>query len=223
MKRTLGFILSILILASATAWSQEKTTHFAKAPAKKADTARFARNLHLSLDQGRWFLRQVAHARKHANVHALASLAVNLATVERQTLSSSTILGPKQLLDEAAGLLAQRKYPNRDEIDLVRSASAFITGAGTVAGDMLALAELGGNQRGEGSVQVAVRILNKADRQLDMYIDGIYVGTLAAGEEKSFTTGDGTTYARATDAFGNTVSETVFIKPDGEFTWKITP
>jgi hypothetical protein len=223
MKRMFRLMFILLVVTSCASFSQEKTTRFAKAPAKKADTARFAKNLKLSLDQGRWFLRQVAHARRHATVHALASLAVNLATIERQSLASSPILTPKALLDEAAGLLAQRKHPNRDEIDLVRSAAAFIADAGTVASDMLALAQLDAGQRGEGSVVVNVRIQNKADRQLDMYIDGLYVGTLAAGEEKSFPTGDGTTYARATDAFGNTVSETVFIKPDGEFTWKITP
>ncbi|PLX25412.1 MAG: hypothetical protein C0600_12130 [Ignavibacteria bacterium] len=79
------------------------------------------------------------------------------------------------------------------------------------------------DQRGEGEFLGFVRIENKCDRVLDIYIDGNFMGFQYDGEDFVYSTGNGTTHARVTDAFGNTVSEVLYVKPDETVTWSINP
>jgi hypothetical protein len=126
------------------------------------------------------------------------------------------------MLLEEAGRIAEEQQSS-EAADAVALAARMMPSTESLVKRMSDSAALSASQRGEGEFLGFVRIANGCDRVLALYIDGKFMGFQYDGDENVYSTGNGTTHARVTDAFGNTVSEILFVKRDETVTWTIKP
>lgn len=164
---------------------------------------------------------RVDDARRDADGAAVAAQAVLLGYAEKVAGKSARTVTAVRMLAEAARIAEEQQ--NRQAATAVETAAAFIPGSDAVVQRLKTAMELFAEKRGEGTERGFVRIANECDRLLDIYIDGKYVGFQYGGDAIVYTIGNGTTHARVTDAFGNTVSEVLYVQPDQTMTWTIKP
>jgi hypothetical protein len=169
----------------------------------------------------RGFGARVDDARRDADGAAVAAQAVLLGYAEKVAGKSARAVTAVKVLAEAARIAAEQQ--NRPAAAAVETAAAFIPGSDAVVQRLKTAMELFAENRGEGTELGFVRIANECDRLLDIYIDGKYVGFQYGGDAVVYSIGNGTTHARVTDAFGNTVSEVLYVQPDQTMTWTIKP
>ncbi len=222
MKRLTLF--SILILASvslASAVAQDKSSTLGKPIFPLLEYVNLNAELGFETEILRGFGARVDDARRDADGAAVAAQAVLLSYAEKVAGRMAKTVTAAQLLAEAARIAEEQQ--NRKAVAAVEAAGAFIPGSDTVVRRLLSAMDLFAENRGEGDELGFVRITNDCDRLLDIYIDGKYVGFQYGGDEAVYSIGDGTTHARVTDAFGNTVSEVLYVQPDQTMTWTIKP
>ncbi|MBR9977955.1 MAG: hypothetical protein KFH87_07695 [Bacteroidetes bacterium] len=169
----------------------------------------------------RGFGARVDDARRNAEAAAVAAQAVLLGYAEQLAGKNARTVTAVRLLDEAARIAEEQG--NHQAAAAVELAATFVPGSDAVVARLRDAMELIAASRGEGDFLGFVRIANDADRMLDIYIDGNYVGFQYGGDAVVYSTGNGTTHARVTDAFGNTVGEVLFVQPDQTTTWTIQP
>lgn len=169
----------------------------------------------------RGFGARVDDARRNAEAAAVAAQAVLLAYAEQLAGRKAQTVTALQLLAEAARIAEEQG--NHRAAGAVEQAATFVPGSDAVVARLRDAMELIASSRGEGDFLGFVRIVNEADRLLDIYIDGKHLGFQYGGDAVVYSTGNGTTHARVTDAFGNTVGEVLFVQPDETTTWTIQP
>ncbi|MBL0173934.1 MAG: hypothetical protein IPP94_01505 [Ignavibacteria bacterium] len=221
MTRALLSILVALLLASASA-SAQKATSMAKASFPRLAYVDLSAELGLQSDVLAGFGARVDNARRLANADALASEAVMLSFIEETAGKTAQTVTALRILDEAAQIIMQKRNEALEKV--VVAAAAKIPGGEQVVSKLRAtLAEFTTATRGEGTFIGYVKVQNASGRLLDIYIDGKYAGFLYSGEDNTYSTGNGTTQVRVTDAFGNTATEIVEVRQNDTFAWTINP
>lgn len=219
-------VLALLLAATAPLVAQEqhplqKTSTLGKPIFPKLEYVNLNAELGFTSEMLRGFGARVDDARRSADADALAAQAVLLAFAEELAGRQAATVTSVMLLGEAVRIAEEQQ--NREAARAIAAAATRIPGSEPVVARMNAALALFAQNRGDGSFIGHVRFENKCDRILDAYVDGKYVGFLYDGEQASFSTGNGTTVARVVDAFGNTVSTVIYVKPDETFTWTIEP
>ena len=214
-------LLIFLVLLAGSLRAQQSTTSQLGAPVfPKLEYVNLNEEFSFATDVMRGFGARVDDARRDADAAAVAGLAVQLQFAERLAGRKAETVTALQLLSEAARIAEeQQSLPAVEAVALAAEQIPLSTGIVQRLRDSAQMFA----QRGEGEFIGFVRIINACDRVLDIYIDGKYMGFLYDGEENVFSTGNGTTHGRVTDAFGNTVSEVLYVKQDETVTWKIEP
>jgi hypothetical protein len=219
--RRLMLTTALLLLACATVTAQEKTSTLGAPVFPKLEYVNLNVEFGFQTDVMRGFGARVDDARRDADAAAVAGLAVQLHFAERLAGKTAETVNALQLLAEAARIAEEQQ--SYDAVGAVKLAAGMIPESASLVQRLEDSVQLFADQRGEGEFLGFVRISNACDRVLDVYIDGQYAGFQYDGEEQVYSTGNGTTHARVTDAFGNTVSEILFVKPDETVTWTIQP
>ncbi|MBE0642549.1 MAG: hypothetical protein IH600_00540 [Bacteroidetes bacterium] len=219
------FILLFLFLGVGlnvgSAVAQEKSSTLGKPIFPKLEYVNLNAELGFEAEILRGFGARVDDARRDADGAAVAAQAVLLSFAEKLAGKKAQTVTATQLLAEAARIAEEQQ--NRGAVTAVESAGTYIPGSEVVVQRLIEATALFAENRGDGEFLGFVRIVNDCDRLLDIYIDGKYVGFQYGGDDIVYSTGNGTTHARVTDAFGNTVSEVLFVKPDETMTWTIKP
>jgi hypothetical protein len=210
-----------MTLAAGNARAQEKSSTLGKPIFPKLEYVNLNAEFGFEAEILRGFGARVDAARRDADGAAVAAQAVLLSFAEKLAGRKAATVTATQLLAEAARIAEEQQ--NRGAVTAVESASGFIPGSDDIVERLHDTAELFAENRGEGEFLGFVRISNDCDRLLDIYIDGKYVGFQYGGDAVVYSTGNGTTHGRVTDAFGNTVSEVLFVQPDQTMTWTIKP
>ncbi len=226
MKRRLHFCVVLMLAAavagaSAFAQAKEKKSRLAKGGLPMLAYVNLDAELGLKSEMLRGFGLRADEARREANVPALAGLAVQLGYAEELAGRQAKSCTAAQLLRAAQRIVEERQ--SRSDADAVILAAGKFAGGAAVAADMKKSAATFATARGVGNFVAYVKILNKSDRLLDVYVDGKYVGSLYSGDSYTYSTGNGTTGARVNDAFGSSVAETFYLEPEETFTWTIQP
>jgi len=214
-------LLTVLCSSIGSLYAQEKKSTLGKPIFPKLEYVNLNSELGLISEALRGFGARVDDARRDADAEAIAAQAVLLAFAEEIAASKAKTVTSIQILEEAVRIADEQQ--NRNAAKTVVAAARRIPGGAAIAEKMNSSLALFALTRGEGNFIGYVKIQNRCDRVLDVYVDGNYVGFLYAGEGNTFSTGNGTTTARVTDAFGNTVNEILYIKQDETFTWTINP
>jgi hypothetical protein len=216
-------IVVIVLLACAVSMgqAQQKNSSLGKPSFPKLEYVNLNAELGLASDMLRGFGARVDDAHRNADASQLAAHAVSLAFAEEIAGKSATSLTAIRLLDEAARIAEEQR--NADALLVITAASGRVPGGERIAAKLKEAMDLFAGIRGDGSFIGYVRVVNKCDRVLDVYIDGKYAGFLYSGDGNTYSTGNGTTVGRVTDAFGNTISETITVRQDETFVWTITP
>ena len=221
MTRTVFSIFAALLLVVATGYAQ-KATSMAKASFPRLAYVDLSAELGLQSDVLAGFGARVDNARRLANADALASEAVMLSFIEETAGKTAQTVTALRILDEAAQIITQKRNEALEKV--VVAAAARIPGGDQVVSKLRAtLAEFTTATRGEGTFIGYVKVQNASGRLLDIYIDGKYAGFLYSGEDNTYSTGNGTTQVRVTDAFGNTATEIVEVRQNDTFAWTINP
>lgn len=224
MKRVILFSLSFaLAFAFGTANAQVagKTSTLGKPIFPKLEYVNLNAEFGFEAEVLRGFGARVDDARRDADGAAVAAQAVLLSFAEKLAGRKATTVTAVQLLAEAARIAEEQQ--NRNAVIAVQSASTYVAGSEAIVDQLREASELFAENRGEGEFLGFVRIENECDRLLDIYIDGKYAGFQYGGDAVVYSTGNGTTHARVTDAFGNTVGEVLFVQADQTVTWTIKP
>lgn len=222
MKYVVLFSLVIITLAAAgNVSAQEKSSTLGKPIFPKLEYVNLNAEFGFDAEILRGFGSRVDDARRDADGAAVAAQAVLLSFAEKLAGKQAATVTATQLLAEAARIAEEQQ--NRGAVTAVESASSFIPGTDAIVQRLHDTAALFAENRGEGEFLGFVRIANDCDRLLDIYIDGKYVGFQYGGDAVVYSTGNGTTHARVTDAFGNTVGEVLYVQPDQTMTWTINP
>jgi hypothetical protein len=220
MTRTLLAFLVAMFLACATG-SAQKATSMAKSSFPRLAYVDLSAELGLQSDVLAGFGVRVDNARRLANADALAAEAVLLSFIEETAGKSAQTVTALRVLDEAAQLVSQTRNAAWEKV-VIAAAGKIPGGEQVVARLRASFAELT-TTRGEGTFIGYVKVLNSSGRLLDIYIDGKYAGFLYSGEDNTYSTGNGTTQVRVTDAFGNTATEIVEVRQNDTFAWTINP
>ena len=224
MKRIILFsIIGVMAVAVGTAHAQDagKTSRLGKPIFPKLEYVNLNAEFGFESEVLRGFGARVDDARRDADGAAVAAQAVLLNFAEGLAGRTATTVTAVQLLAEAARIAEEQQ--NRAAAEAVERAATSIAGSDAVVGRLREAAALFAENRGEGEFLGFVRIENECDRLLDIYIDGKFAGFQYGGDASVYSTGNGSTHARVTDAFGNTVSEMLFVQPDQTVTWTIKP
>ncbi len=222
MKPFVLFLFALAVgLSAGNLRAQDKSSTLGKPIFPKLEYVNLNAELGFEAEILRGFGARVDDARRDADGAAVAAQAVLLSFAEKLAGKKAQTVTATQLLAEAARIAEEQQ--NRDAVIAVESASAYIPGSEPVVQRLAEASSLFAENRGEGEFLGFVRIVNDCDRLLDIYIDGKYVGFQYGGDDVVYSTGNGTTHARVTDAFGNTVSEVLFVQPDETMTWTIQP
>ncbi len=219
--RTLIYSFLVLLLASGSLFAQEKTSTLGAPVFPKLEYVNLNTEMGFKTDVMRGFGARVDDARRDADAAAVAGLAVQLHFAEKLAGKTAETVNALQLLAEAARIAEEQQ--SLDAVNAVKLAAGMIPSSADLVQRLQDSVQLFADQRGEGNFLGFVRIDNACDRVLDIYIDGKYTGFQYDGEAQVYSTGNGTTHVRVTDAFGNTVSEILFVKPDETVTWTIKP
>lgn len=214
-------IALVLLLCAAPGWAQEKSSSLGKPVFPMLEYVNLNQELGLQSELLRGFGARVDDARRGADAEAVAGLAVLLAFAEETAAKTGTTITAVRLLDEAVRIAEEQQ--NRNAAKTIVAASRRIPGGDAVARRMSDSMALFAEKRGEGGFVAYVKIVNNCDRVLDVYVDGVYVGYIFGGDTHVYSTGNGTTQTRVTDAFGNTVSEVFSLQPQDTFAWTIAP
>ncbi|MBN1446991.1 MAG: hypothetical protein JXA28_03590 [Bacteroidetes bacterium] len=210
-----------LVVLSATTRAQEgKTSRLGEPVFPKLEYVNLNEEFGFRTDVMRGFGARVDDARRDADAAAVAGLAVQLQFAEKFAGRTARTVTAMQVLREAARIAEEQQ--SAEAVDAISLAAEQIPSSAAIVQHLRDAAQLFA-QRGEGDFLGFVRIVNACDRVLDIYVDGKYMGFLYDGEENVFSTGNGTTHTRVTDAFGNTVSEVLYVKPDETVSWTIEP
>ena len=216
------FFLPVLLVGLiASSASAQKSSMLSKATFPRLAFTDIGAEFGLALDPLPGFGVRVDNARRFANAHALAGEAVLLSYVEEVAGKKATTVTALQVLEEAVRIAEDQHDPALEKA--ITLAAMKIPGASASADRLRQALALMPTMRGEGTFTGYVRVVNQAGRMLDVYIDGKYSGFLHDAEEQTFSTGNGTTHVRVTDAFGNTAGEIVDVKNNDTFTWSIKP
>ncbi len=224
MRAWLSALAVLLLTAPLAAQEQHalaKTSTLGTPTFPKLEYVNLNTELGFTGDILRGFGARVDDARRSADADALAAQAVLLAFAEELAGRRAATVTSVAVLDEAVRIAEEQQ--NRDAARAIAAAATRIPGSEKVVERLNASLSMFAMNRGDGSFIGHVRFENKCDRILDAYVDGKYVGFLYDGESAQFSTGNGTTVARVVDAFGNTVSTVIYVKPDETFTWTIAP
>ncbi|MAT38817.1 MAG: hypothetical protein CL946_04355 [Ectothiorhodospiraceae bacterium] len=215
----LAALIALPLIANAQ--SANKKSTLGKPIFPQLEYVNINAELELESELLRGFGARVDDARRDADPEALAGQAVLLAFAEEVAGKKAQTVTSTQILDEAVRIAEEQE--NRKAARVIVSASRRIPGGESIAQKMNDSMALFADFRGEGDFIAYVKIVNDVDRVLDVYVDGKYVGFLYGGEDGSYPVGNGTTQARVTDAFGNTVSEVFYLEKEQQFTWEIAP
>jgi hypothetical protein len=215
--------IAALLLAAPLSAQQggRKASKLGKPVFPKLEYVNLGAELGLSSDMLRGAGARIDDARRAGDAAGVAGQAVLLAFAEDLAGRKGKTVTAQRVLEEAARIAEEQR--SREGARAVTAAGARVPGSAQVVkklNDALALLP---PQRGEGAFTGYVRISNKCDRVLDVSIDGSYAGFVRAGETGVFSTGNGTTNARVTDAFGNTVAEMFSLQPEQTVEWTINP
>jgi hypothetical protein len=210
-----------LVCVATLAQAQQKSSALGKPRFPKLEYVNVSTELGLATGMLRGFGARVDDAARTADASQLAAQAVLLSFAEETTGKKAASVTALRVLEEAARIAEEQH--NADAARIVAAAAQRIPGSEKVASTLKEGMELVASMRGDGAFTGFVRVINKCDRVLDVYIDGKYMGFLYGGDESTYSTGNGTTMGRVTDAFGNTISETVTVRQDETFVWTITP
>lgn len=222
MKRIVLFSLVIIVmLAVRPIQAQDKASTLGKPIFPKLEYININAELGFESEVLRGFGARVDDARRDADGAAVAAQAVLLSFAEKLSGRKAATVTAMQMLTEAARIAEEQQ--NREAVAAVENASPYIAGSEPIVQRLHETAMLFAENRGEGEFVGFVRIANDCDRLLDIYVDGKYVGFQYGGDAVVYSTGNGTTHARVTDAFGNTVSEILYVQPDETITWTIKP
>ncbi len=220
--RSIVFMTVLLSCAAIQLQAQgDKVSTLGKPVFPKLEYINLNVELGFKTDVMRGFGARVDDARRDADAAAVAGLAVQLHFAESLAHRRAESVTALRLLEEA-GRIAEEQQ-SREAIAAVALAAGMIPTSEALVQRLKDAQMLFADQRGEGEFLGFVRIENKCDRVLDIYIDGNFMGFQYDGEDFVYSTGNGTTHARVTDAFGNTVSEVLYVKPDETVTWSINP
>jgi len=219
MYRTM--IIMLLVCAVSAAHAQKKKSALGKPQFPKLEYVNLNAELGLTSDMLRGFGSRVDDAYRSADASQLAAHAVLLSFAEEIAGKKAKTVTALRVLEAAARIAEEQR--SADALRVITSASARIPGAEKTAAKLKEALALFADMRGDGTFIGFVRVVNKCDRVLDVYIDGKYAGFLYGGDESTYSTGNGTTVGRVTDAFGNTISETITVRQDETFVWTITP
>lgn len=224
VQRTIALFVILLALSAAVVHAQEdgsKKSSLGKPIFPRLEYVNLNEELGLPSELLRGFGARVDDARRDADAEAVAAQAVLLGFAEEIAGKKAATVTSTQMLAEALRIAVEQQ--NRDAAKTIAAASRRIHGGEEIAAQMTDSMAMFAHMRGEGNFVAYVKITNSVDRALDVYVDGKYVGSLYGGESSVYSTGNGTTQARVTDAFGNTVSEVIFLQKEDTFEWEITP
>jgi hypothetical protein len=215
-------VLLLMLCAVMTSEAQQKKkSSLGKPQFPKLEYVNLSAELGLGSDMLRGFGARVDDAYRTADASQLAALAVQLSFAEEIAGKKAKTTSALKVLEAAARVAEEQRSQEASRV--VAAAATRIPGADKVAAKLKDALALLTDMRGDGNFTGFVRVVNKCDRVLDVYIDGKYMGFLYGGDESTYSTGNGTTMGRVTDAFGNTISETVTVRQDETFVWTITP
>lgn len=221
MKQHRLILLAFALLLGASASAQEKTSTLGKPVFPKLEYVNLNTEFGFQTDVMRGFGARVDDARRDADAAAVAGLAVQLAFSEKLAGKQASTVNSLQLLSEAARIAEEQQ--SFQAVEAVKLASSMIPSSATLIARLEDSVQMFADQRGDGDFLGFVRVENACDRVLDIYVDGKYAGFQYDGEAQVYSTGNGTTHVRVMDAFGNTVSEVLFVKPDETVSWTIEP
>ncbi len=220
MIRFIPIFFTVLLFAETAAAQEGTTSKLGEPVFPKLEYVNLNVEFDFATDVMRGFGARVDDARRDADAAAVSGLAVQLQFAETLAGKTAETVNAVQLLAEAARIAEEQQ--SMPAVEAVALASGQIPDTEGIVQRLRESAQLFA-QRGEGEFLGFVRIVNGCDRVLDIYVDGKYMGFLYDGEENVFSTGNGTTHTRVTDAFGNTVSEILYVKQDETVTWTIEP
>jgi hypothetical protein len=215
------FVVLLIIAAGEVGQAQEKTSKLGAPVFPMLEYVNLNTEMGFRTDVMRGFGSRVDDARRDADAAAVAGLAVQLHFAEKLAGKQAATVNALQLLTEAARIAEEQQ--SVEAVDAVKLAAGMIPTSAALVQRLQDSVDLFAARRGEGEFLGFVRIENACDRVLDIYIDGSYAGFQYDGESHVYSTGNGTTHVRVTDAFGSTVSEILFVKPDETVAWTIKP
>lgn len=215
------FVLAALVSVTFPLRAQEKSSTLGKPVFPMLEYVNLNQELGLQSELLRGFGARVDDARRGADAEAVAGMAVLLAFAEETAARTAPTITAVRLLEEAVRIAEEQQ--NRNAAKTIVAASRRIPGGDLIARRMSDSMSLFAEKRGEGGFVAYIKVVNNSDRVLDVYVDGVYVGYIFGGDTHVYSTGNGTTSARVTDAFGNTVSEVFSVQPQDTFAWTITP
>jgi hypothetical protein len=221
MKQIIILSLAILLAAGTTVLGQGKTSSLGKPVFPRLEYIDINAELGLHSDMLRGFGSRVDDARRSADAEAVAAQAVLLAFAEEIAGKEAKSVTSKQILAEAVRIAEEQM--NHGAARVISAAAIRVPGGNEIASRLNESLALFTERRGEGNSVAFVKITNNCDRILDVYVDGKYAGFIDGGSTNVYSTGNGTTNARVTDAFGNTVNEVISIQPQDTYSWTITP
>ncbi|MCB2204993.1 hypothetical protein KQI65_09610 [bacterium] len=221
MKQHRLILIAFALLVTAHASAQEKTSTLGEPVFPKLEYVNLNTEFGFQTDVMRGFGARVDDARRDADASAVAALAVQLAFAEKLSGKNASTVNSLQLLSEAARIAEEQQ--SMEAVQAVKLASSMIPSSATLIARLEDSVQMFADQRGDGDFLGFVRVENACDRVLDIYVDGQYAGFQYDGESQVYSTGNGTTHVRVMDAFGNTVSEVLFVKPDETVSWTIKP
>ena len=220
-KRNVFLFLFCMLLTGSVLRAQETVSTLGEPVFPKLEYVNLNTEFGFKTDVMRGFGARVDDARRDADASAVAGLAVQLHFAEKLADKKAATVNALQLLREAARIAEEQA--SVDAVDAVLLAATLIPESAQLVQRLRDSVDLFAAQRGDGDFLGFVRVTNACDRVLDVYVDGKYAGFQYDGEEQVYSTGNGTTHVRVVDAFGNTVSEVLFVKPDETVAWTIKP
>jgi len=214
--------LLLLLLATSVLSAQDGRTSTLQKPSfPMLEYVNVGAELGLQNDMLRGFGARVDDMRRSADASGLAAQAVLLSFAEEISASKAASITSLLILEEAVRIAEEQQ--NRDAANVIGAAARRIPGTQAIVQRLSDSMALFAEKRGDGNFLGFVRVANECDRALDIYVDGAYKGFLFAGEAQTYSTGNGTTLVRATDAFGNNASELFNLQPEQTVTWTIKP
>ena len=223
MLRSAFIIVSLFLALSPAARAQEAPT-VSQLGAPQFPMLEYVNlNAELQLESTvlRGFGMRVDDARRSADPEAVAALAVMLSYAEELSGRKGQTVSALALLEEAVRIAEEQQ--NAGAARAIELAAEKIPDAAPVLQRLQDSLAMFTGIRGDGNFIGYVRVNNECERVLDIYIDGVYVGFLFGGDSSVYSTGNGTTQVRATDAFGNTAVAMLTVQPESTVVWTLKP
>jgi hypothetical protein len=217
----LAFILFFLTGSGILSAQQARTSSLRQADFPMLEYVNIGAELGLESDMLRGFGARVDDARRSADAAMLVTQAILLSFAEEIAAKQAQSMTALRLLEEAVRIAEEQQ--SRSAAAVISAAARRIPESQHIVRRLTDSMALFQDQRGDGSFLGFIRVTNDCDRALDIYVDGAHKGFLFSGDVVTYSTGNGTTAVRATDAFGNTAAELFNLQPDQTVTWTITP